>query len=62
MKEVNNVTAELDNIYAEKYRKGTVQKIPGEAISRLMDVWSQEPVMYDEELARFSVEPWINLQ
>jgi hypothetical protein len=32
MKEVNNVTADLENIQAEKNKKGMSQKIPGEAI------------------------------
>ena len=40
MKEVNNVTAELDNLENEKNKKGMSHRIPGEAISRLMDAWS----------------------
>ena len=24
--------------------------------------WSQEPVMYDKDLAKFSAEPWVNLE
>ena len=53
--------ADLDKLEAERDPK-TAHIIPGDQISKMMQMWGNEEVYEDHEIKKWSVDLWMSLQ